>query len=88
MLKQPLTEWGSSISEPVIISEQTCYNSVAIHPEVCPLRIQRHQTVSCDLPLAPPNHVYFSVQLFIDLPLGYRQQPHPVHAQGDLGVAD
>ena len=32
--------------------------------------------------------MYFSVQLMIDLPLGYRQQPSPVHVQGDLGDAD
>lgn len=35
------------------------YQCVAIHPEVWSLRIQRHQTVSCDLPLAPPDFLYF-----------------------------
>ena len=32
--------------------------------------------------------MYFSVQLMIDLPLGYRQQPRPVLAQEDLSGAD
>ena len=32
--------------------------------------------------------MYFSVQLIIDLLLGYRLQPSPVHAQEVLGDAD